>query len=87
MSDALLVETSLSARSQFIRDNGYEPQCYAMHPETYEEFKQQCSHSMKDVPESPGPIRSEIFGVKIVQDDSVPKGQVEPRRNDNGKRC
>ena len=39
MDKALLVETSLAARSQFIRDNGYEPQCYAMHPETYEEFK------------------------------------------------
>ena len=83
MDKALLVETSLAARSQFIRDNGYEPQYYAMHPETYEEFKQQCLRDMdmEDAPESPLPLRSEIFGVKIVQDDSVPKGQVEPRRN------
>ena len=83
MDTALLVETSLAARVQFVRDNGYEPQCYAMHPETYEEFKQQCLRDMdmKDTSTSPGPVRSEMFGVKIVQDDSVPKGQVEPRRN------
>ena len=81
MDRTLLVGVSLAARSQFIRDNGYEPQCYAMHPETYEEFKQRCACYMKDAPLLPLPLRSEIFGVKIVQDDSVPKGQVEPRRN------